>query len=204
MRSELQNKSILEQLNGNPLPASLKVQASDSSDLPQIEKEVMGTTGGANAHPISPAISNPFNRQQEAQKIAKVTSALKIVLTVIMALLIVASLMLIATRSGSRSSPAPRGRGDEAGRRDPLVHPLAVPDRGRRGRLHGRAGRHTYPVDRQDHDRRPAQQQQPGRLRLGPAQQHPRLPGADGDPLRAAILVSTIGSGVTLRRFLRV
>ena len=55
----------------------------------------MGTTGGAKPNPISPAISNPFSRQQSTQQIAKVTSALKIVLTVIMALLIVASLMLI-------------------------------------------------------------------------------------------------------------
>src|SRR6201999_3071744 len=50
---------------------------------------------GGNQDPISPAISNPFSRQQSTQQIAKVTSALKIVLTVIMALLIVASLMLI-------------------------------------------------------------------------------------------------------------
>jgi cell division transport system permease protein len=95
LRSELSDKTIVEELNTNPLPASLKVQASDPSDLQQIEKEVMGTTGGATAHPISPAISNPFSRQQSTQQIAKVTSALKIVLTVIMALLVVASLMLI-------------------------------------------------------------------------------------------------------------
>jgi hypothetical protein len=31
--------------------------------------------------------------------------------------------------------PPPRGRGDAPGRRDPLVHPLAVHDRGRRRRL---------------------------------------------------------------------
>jgi len=45
--------------------------------------------------PISPIVEKVFDRQQEAQKIERVTSALKIVLTVITALLIVASLMLV-------------------------------------------------------------------------------------------------------------
>ena len=38
----------------------------------------------------------------------------------------------------------------------------------------------------------------------GAEQQHPLLPGAGRDPLLAAVLVSAIGSGVTLRRFLKV
>jgi len=95
LKSELSDKSIVEELHTNPLPASFQVTASNASDLPQIEKEVMGTSAGGAKDPISPAISNPFSRQQSTQQIAKVTSALKIVLTVIMALLIVASLMLI-------------------------------------------------------------------------------------------------------------
>ncbi|MBS1679387.1 MAG: FtsX-like permease family protein [Actinobacteria bacterium] len=95
LKSELSDKSIVEELHTNPLPASFQVQATNASDLPQIEREVMGTTGGAKKNPISPAISNPFSRQQSTQQIAKVTSALKIVLSVIMALLVVASLMLI-------------------------------------------------------------------------------------------------------------
>jgi cell division transport system permease protein len=95
LKSELQDKTIVEELHTNPLPASLLVKASDASDLPQIEKEVMGTTGGGKADPISPAISNPFSRQQSTEKIEKVTSALKIVLTVLMALLVVASVMLV-------------------------------------------------------------------------------------------------------------
>jgi cell division transport system permease protein len=95
LKSELSDKTIVQELHTNPLPASFQVTATNASDLPQIEKEVMGTTGGAASDPISPAISNSFSRQQSTQQIAKVTSALKIVLTVIMALLIVASLMLI-------------------------------------------------------------------------------------------------------------
>jgi cell division transport system permease protein len=95
LKSELKDKTIVEELHTNPLPASLQVKAVDASDLPQIENEVMGTTGGGKADPISPAISNPFSRQQSTEKIEKVTSALKIVLTVLMALLVVASVMLV-------------------------------------------------------------------------------------------------------------
>jgi cell division transport system permease protein len=205
MRSELQNKSILEQLNGNPLPASLKVQATDSSDLPQIEKEVMGTTGGAQPHPISAAISNPFNRQQEAQKIAKVTSALKIVLTVIMALLIVASLMLIGNTI--RLSIFTRRREVEVMRlvgatrwfiRWPfLIEGVVV------GFMGGLVaililwiGKITIvdPLSSSSQDA------------FVSAQHNSALsfPALILILFGAAILVSTIGSGVTLRRFLRV
>jgi cell division transport system permease protein len=94
LRSELKDKSIVEQLNSNPLPASLEVKADDAANLPGIKATVMGTEGGK-PHPISPIISNPFDRQQASRQIEQVTSALKIVLTVMTALLIAASLMLI-------------------------------------------------------------------------------------------------------------
>ena len=74
----------------------------------------------------------------DANKIRSVTGAVKIVLIVI------AALLLIASRDAGRQHdpaldlrPPPRGRGDAAGRRDQLVHPLAVRDRGR----HRRASR---------------------------------------------------------------
>ncbi|HEV7482008.1 MAG TPA: permease-like cell division protein FtsX [Solirubrobacterales bacterium] len=95
LRGELKDKSIVEQLNSNPLPASFEVKADDAANLPGIKAAVMGTEGGGKPQPISPIISNPFDRQQASQQIEQVTSALKIVLTVMTALLIAASLMLI-------------------------------------------------------------------------------------------------------------
>ena len=47
------------------------------------------------AAPISPIVEKIFDRQDESQKIEQVTGALKIVLTVITALLLLASLMLV-------------------------------------------------------------------------------------------------------------
>jgi cell division transport system permease protein len=95
LRSELKDKSIVEQLNSNPLPASLEVKADDAANLDGIREAIMRPGANGKPHPISPIISNPFDRQQASQQIEQVTSALKIVLTVITALLIAASLMLV-------------------------------------------------------------------------------------------------------------
>jgi cell division transport system permease protein len=205
LKSELSDKTIVEELRTNPLPASFQVQATDASDLPQIEDEVMGTTGGAAAQPISPAISNPFSRQQSTQQIAKVTSALKIVLTVIMALLIVASLMLIGNTI--RLSIFTRRREVEVMRlvgatrwfiRWPfLIEGVVV------GFMGGLVaililwiGKITIvdPLSSSSQDA------------FVSAQHNSALsfPALILILFGAAILVSTIGSGVTLRRFLRV
>ena len=93
LKGELKDKTIVEELHTNPLPNSFEIKADDAANLPAIEEAVFpeGTKGKA----ISPIISNPFDRQQSSEKIEQVTSALKVVLTVITALLILASLMLV-------------------------------------------------------------------------------------------------------------
>jgi len=95
LRSELKDKSIVEQLNTNPLPASYEVKADDAANLPGIRAAIMPTGADGKPQPISPIVNNIFDRQQASQQIEEVTSALKIVLTVMTALLIVASLMLV-------------------------------------------------------------------------------------------------------------
>lgn len=203
LKSELKDKSIVEELHTNPLPASLLVKATDASDLPQIEKEVMGTTSGGQSQPISSAISNPFSRQQSTAKIEKVTSALKIVLTVIMALLVLASLMLIGNTI--RLSIFTRRREVEVMRlvgatrwfiRWPfLIEGVVV---GFMGGLIAILilwiGKITI-VDPLSDTNSFAAAQHNGTL---------AFPALVAILFGAAILVSTIGSGVTLRRFLRV
>jgi cell division transport system permease protein len=93
LKSELKDKSLVENLHSNPLPNSFEVKADDASNLNGVREAVF--PNGPKAKPISSIISKPFDRQQSSAKIEQVTSALKIVLTVITALLILASLMLI-------------------------------------------------------------------------------------------------------------
>ena len=201
LTSELSDKTIVQELHTNPLPASFEVRASNASDLPQIEREVMGPSGN---DPISPAISNPFSRQQSTQQIAKVTSALKIVLTVIMALLIVASLMLIGNTI--RLSIFTRRREVEVMRlvgatrwfiRWPfLIEGVVV------GFMGGLVaililwiGKITIVDPLSDHG---------DSFALAQHNSTVAFPVLIAILFGAAILVSTIGSGVTLRRFLRV
>jgi cell division transport system permease protein len=84
---------LTSQLHANPLPASFRIVPDDAANLNSVELAVFphGASGTANYS----ILNNPFSGQQETEKIEQVTGALKIVLTVITALLIAASLMLI-------------------------------------------------------------------------------------------------------------
>lgn len=93
LKSELKDKTIVEELHTNPLPNSFEVKADDAANLPAIRKAVFPE--GPQGQPIASIIVKEFDRQQSSEKIEQVTSALKIVLTVITALLILASLMLV-------------------------------------------------------------------------------------------------------------
>jgi cell division transport system permease protein len=93
LKGELKDKSIVEELHTNPLPNSFEVKADDAANLASVRKAVY--PDGPQGASISPIIVKPFDRQQSSEKIEQVTSALKIVLTVITALLVLASLMLV-------------------------------------------------------------------------------------------------------------
>jgi cell division transport system permease protein len=85
----------IDQLNSNPLPVNFKVKADDAANLDEVSAAVIPPGPDGKPKPISPIVAYEFNRQEETKKIEQVTSALKIVLTVITALLIAASLMLV-------------------------------------------------------------------------------------------------------------
>jgi cell division transport system permease protein len=92
------SEDLLAQLHDNPLPANFRVKADDAANLDAVRAAVTPPGPNGKPQPISPIIpaDDPiFDRQQESQQIEQVTSALKIVLTVITALLIIASLMLV-------------------------------------------------------------------------------------------------------------
>jgi cell division transport system permease protein len=89
------SEDLLTQLHDNPLPANFRIKADDASNLDAVRAAVTPPGPNGKPKPISPIIQDVFDRQQESQQIEQVTSALKIVLTVITALLILASLMLV-------------------------------------------------------------------------------------------------------------
>jgi cell division transport system permease protein len=82
--------------NHNPLPSSFNVKPDDLSNLPAIRAAI--TPPGANGQPtpISPLISQVNDSRNEANKITGATSAIRWVLAVISGLLLVASLLLVA------------------------------------------------------------------------------------------------------------
>ena len=89
------SEDLLAQLHDNPLPANFQIKADDASNLDAVRAAVTPAGPNGKPQPISPIVQDVFDRQQESQQIEQVTSALKIVLTVITALLILASLMLV-------------------------------------------------------------------------------------------------------------
>lgn len=85
----------IDELNSNPLPANFRVKADDAANLDAVSAAVIPPGPDGKPKPISPIISEEFNRQEAREDIEQVTGALKIVLTIITALLIAASLMLV-------------------------------------------------------------------------------------------------------------
>ena len=91
-------ESITQLRGHNPLPGNFSVKPDDASNLESVRAAVAPPGPNGNPKPISPIIvaeTPTFEQQQGGKKIEQVTSALKIVLSVITALLIIASLMLV-------------------------------------------------------------------------------------------------------------
>ena len=88
-------QELTSQLSENPLPASYRITPDDAANLDGIRSAIISTTPNGERRTISPIVEKIFDRQNESQQIEQVTGALKIVLTVITALLLLASLMLV-------------------------------------------------------------------------------------------------------------
>ncbi|MBW8059808.1 MAG: ABC transporter permease [Solirubrobacterales bacterium] len=86
---------LLAQLQSNPLPANFRIKADDAGNLAAVRAAVTPPGPNGKPQPISSIVQDVFDRQEESRQIEQVTSALKIILTVITTLLITASLMLV-------------------------------------------------------------------------------------------------------------
>jgi cell division transport system permease protein len=98
-RLKQENRSdITAQLPGthNPLPASFNVTPDDLSNLPAVRNAITPPGPSGTPAPISPLISDIGDSRDDASKISGATTAIRWVLGVVAALLLVASLLLVA------------------------------------------------------------------------------------------------------------
>jgi cell division transport system permease protein len=91
-------EDITAQLPGsrNPLPASFNVMPDDLSNLPSVRAAI--TPPGANGQPapISPLINDINESRDDANTISTISTAIRIALLVVSALLAITSLLLVA------------------------------------------------------------------------------------------------------------
>jgi cell division transport system permease protein len=98
-RLKAENRSdITAQLPGthNPLPASFSVEPDDLSNLPAVRNAITPPGPSGTPAPISPLISDIGDSRDDASKISGATTAIRWVLGVVAGLLLIASLLLVA------------------------------------------------------------------------------------------------------------
>jgi cell division transport system permease protein len=83
-------------LNTNPLPASYRVHLDDPSNVTLVKNSL--APRGADGRPryVSPVINDVKDRQDETQKILSATSTIKLLLAALATLLVLASILLVA------------------------------------------------------------------------------------------------------------
>jgi len=96
LAGRLEDDDVLTELNSNPLPRSFELDIDDPGNLHSVTAAISPPNSAGKPTPISPAIDEVRDAREDAAEITKVTSAVKIVLLVIAALLLLASLFLVA------------------------------------------------------------------------------------------------------------
>jgi cell division transport system permease protein len=87
----------IKELNSNPLPPAFNLELDSPDSLEAVRAALLPTNAAGKPTPISSAIEPPIGENRvQANRIREVTGAVKIVLLVIAALLLVASLLLVA------------------------------------------------------------------------------------------------------------
>ena len=94
-RLEGEDPDILAELNSNPLPASFNISLDDPDNLEAVRSDLTPAGSDGKPEPISPIIEEVEDSRSQAAEIRSVTGAIKIVLAAITALLLLASLMLV-------------------------------------------------------------------------------------------------------------
>jgi cell division transport system permease protein len=97
LRSRLGEKSdIVSQLPGNPLPRSYRIKLDDPSNVDYVKSQLEPTAASGKSQPISSAIDEVKDREDDTNKILSATSTIKILLASLATLLVLASVLLVA------------------------------------------------------------------------------------------------------------
>ncbi|MBA2522884.1 MAG: ABC transporter permease [Solirubrobacterales bacterium] len=94
LEGRLEDKSLLDQLNSNPLPPAFNIKLDDPDNLESVQAALSPPDSSGKPQPISAAIDDIVTGDQ-TQQIREVTGAVKILLAVIAVLLAIASLFLV-------------------------------------------------------------------------------------------------------------
>jgi cell division transport system permease protein len=96
LRKRLRDPSITEDLPGNPLPRSYRIKLDDPQNVDVVKSGLQPTSANGERRYISPAIQDIQDREDETEKILSATSTIKILLASLAGLLVLASILLVA------------------------------------------------------------------------------------------------------------
>jgi cell division transport system permease protein len=98
LRSRLgaQRQAIVEDLPGNPLPRSYRIKLDDPDNVGLVKNALQPHGADGKPKPISSAIDEVVDREDDTNKILSATSTIKIMLAALAALLVLASILLVA------------------------------------------------------------------------------------------------------------
>ena len=85
----------LNELNSNPLPPSFAIDIDSPTNLGAVSAAITKTGPTGDRQPISPIVDEVRDARQDASKITRVTGAVTVVLAILAVLLLIASLMLV-------------------------------------------------------------------------------------------------------------
>jgi cell division transport system permease protein len=91
-----EKSSITEDLPGNPLPRSYRIKLDDPQNVDLVKSSIQPTATNGDSRYISPAIQDVKDREDDTQKILSATSTIKILLASLAGLLVLASVLLVA------------------------------------------------------------------------------------------------------------
>lgn len=85
----------LKELNSNPLPPSFAIDVDDPSNLGAVTAAITKTGPAGERQPLSPIVEEVNDTRQESKPITEITGKLKWVLIILAILLLVSSVMLV-------------------------------------------------------------------------------------------------------------